>query len=179
MSGKRSTIQRRTFLGAVLAGAAGGTAIALGKRGGSAWRFFTDEEAWTVAAICEQLIPADRDPGARQADVVNYIDIQLTKHFRKHQKVYRSGIEKVEGICRSRFGKAFADLSPQQQQDVLNHVEKHVQPFFDLILAHTRQGFYGDPRHGGNRDMVSWKMLGLPFPPVRGRMHYGDGPKVG
>ncbi len=95
MTGKRSTIQRRTFLGAVLAGAAGGTAIAFGKRGGSGWRFFTDEEARTVAAICEQLIPADRDPGARQADVVNYIDIQLTRHFRKHQKVYRSGIEKV------------------------------------------------------------------------------------
>jgi gluconate 2-dehydrogenase gamma chain len=31
------------------------------------------------------------------------------------------------------------------------------------------QGFYGDPRHGGNREGVSWKMLGLPYPPIRGR----------
>ena len=38
------------------------------------------------------------------------------------------------------------------------------QLFFDLLLTHTRQGFYGDPRHGGNRDLVSWKMVGLPFP---------------
>jgi gluconate 2-dehydrogenase gamma chain len=34
------------------------------------------------------------------------------------------------------------------------------------------QGFYGDPRHGGNRDRVSWKMLGVPYPPVRGRLRY-------
>ena len=39
----------------------------------------------------------------------------------------------------------------------------------DLVLNHARQGFYGDPRHGGNRAMASWKMVGLPFPPVRGR----------
>ena len=38
-----------------------------------------------------------------------------------------------------------------------------------LFMWITRQGFYGDPRHGGNRDAASWKMLALPFPPVRGR----------
>ena len=57
--------------------------------------------------------------------------------------------------------------------------EENSKEFFDLILAHTRQGFYGDPRHGGNRDRVSWKMVGLPFPPVRGRMHYDEPPKAG
>jgi hypothetical protein len=31
--------------------------------------------------------------------------------------------------------------------------------------------FYGDPRHGGNKDRVSWKMLGVPDPPIRGRLH--------
>ena len=32
-------------------------------------------------------------------------------------------------------------------------------------------GFYGDPRHGGNKDRVSWRMLGVPDPPIRGRLH--------
>ena len=44
--------------------------------------------------------------------------------------------------------------------------------FFTLILGHTMQGYYGDPRHGGNRGRASWKMLGLPYPPIRGRSHY-------
>jgi gluconate 2-dehydrogenase gamma chain len=42
--------------------------------------------------------------------------------------------------------------------------------FFQLAVDHSMQGFYGDPRHGGNRDGVSWKMLGVPYPPVRGRL---------
>jgi gluconate 2-dehydrogenase gamma chain len=56
----------------------------------------------------------------------------------------------------------------------LNSTEERSGPFFYLMLTHTRQGFYGDPRHGGNRDMASWKMLNLPTPPVRGRQRYGD-----
>jgi len=37
------------------------------------------------------------------------------------------------------------------------------------LVDHTIQGFYGGPRHGGNRDAVSWRMLGLPTAPVRSR----------
>ena len=36
-------------------------------------------------------------------------------------------------------------------------------------------GFYGDPRHGGNKDRVSWRMLGVPDPPIRGRLHESRG----
>jgi len=39
------------------------------------------------------------------------------------------------------------------------------------LRDHTMMGFYGDPRHGGNKDRVSWKMLGVPDPPIRGRLH--------
>jgi gluconate 2-dehydrogenase gamma chain len=34
------------------------------------------------------------------------------------------------------------------------------------------EGYYGAPRHGGNRDAVSWRMLGLDEPPLRGRAQY-------
>jgi gluconate 2-dehydrogenase gamma chain len=34
------------------------------------------------------------------------------------------------------------------------------------------EGYYGSPRHGGNRDAVSWRMLGLDEPPLRGRAQY-------
>ncbi len=43
--------------------------------------------------------------------------------------------------------------------------------FFALLREHTMMGFYGDPRHGGNKDRVSWRMLGVPDPPIRGRLH--------
>jgi gluconate 2-dehydrogenase gamma chain len=37
---------------------------------------------------------------------------------------------------------------------------------------HTLEGYYGSPRHGGNRDAASWRMLGLDEPPLRGRAQY-------
>jgi gluconate 2-dehydrogenase gamma chain len=171
---------RRAFLCGSLAAAAGVTAISCAKRGsGSYWRFFSAEEAGTVEALCAQIIPTDRDPGAKEANTVNYIDIQLTKHFKRHQATYRLGIAAVEAASRKQFSKRFVELAPDQQVQVMADAEENSKTFFDLLVAHTRQGFYGDPRHGGNRDRVSWKMLDLPFPQVRGRMHYGDQPEVG
>ena len=77
-------------------------------------------------------------------------------------------------------GKKFADLDTTQQSELLLRFEQErptgavwqkVSPseFFSMVIDHTMQGYYGDPRHGGNRDAVSWKMLGLPYPPIRGR----------
>ena len=179
MHRNKLTLRRRTFLGAGLSAAVAGAGVSCGgARGG--WRFFTAAEAQTVEAICEQLIPADRDAGARQTGAGNYIDIQLTRHFKRYQKTYRQGLATVDRASRAKFGKPFAVLAAEQQTDALIEVEENSRAFFDLILTHTRQGFYGDPRHGGNRNMASWKMVGLPFPPVRGRQRYGeDQPKVG
>jgi len=166
-------VRRRNFLGAGVSVAVTGSLIGCAQRSGTgSWRFFTISEARTVDAVCDVLIPADRDPGAKAAGVVNYIDIQLTRAFRKHQKTYRQGLADVDSTSRAKFGKLFVDLSLEQQTDVLGDVERNSKPFFDLILAHSVQGFYGDPRHGGNRNRASWKMVGLPYPPVRGRQHY-------
>ncbi len=175
---KKHSIRRRTFLGAGLA-TAGAAAIGCGRtRSASPYRFFTAEEGATADAICEALIPSDRDPGARAAGVVNYIDIQLTRHFKRYQRIYRDGLAAVDRASRARFGKRFTEIQPEQQGAVLAGVATESKEFFELILAHARQGFYGDPRHGGNRHMASWKMLDLPYPQVRGRMHYDEGPRL-
>jgi gluconate 2-dehydrogenase gamma chain len=167
-------LRRRALFGAGLSVVAGATLACRTSQPKSAWRFFTDDEARTVEAITAQLIPSDAGPGAREAGVVNYIDIQLSRRFRKHRKTYRDGLDRVDSTSRQTAGKRFVELTAEQQIEVLNSLEEHDKLFFQLILAHTRQGFYGDPRHGGNRNMVSWKMVGLPFPPVRGRQHYDD-----
>ena len=172
-------MKRRTFIAAGLFAAVARKAVALPRwQDKNEWRFFTNEEALTVDAICEQLIPADRDPGAKQAGVVHYIDIQLTGPFMRHQQTYRQGIAGVDAGSRTKFSKRFVDLTAEQQAEVLVDIEENSGAFFELVLTHTRQGFYGDPRHGGNRGMVSWKMVGLAYPPVRGRMHYGNEPKA-
>ena len=37
----------------------------------------------------------------------------------------------------------------------------------------TMQVFYGAPRHGGNKNFMSYKMLGLDMPVVTGQNRYG------
>ena len=151
-------MDRRRFIVAGLAG----TAVSCGPAK-SAWRFFSVQEACTVEAICAHIIPADQDPGAVEAGVVVFIDRQLTGFYRPLQKAYRQGIAAIGGD--------FADLSAASQLDVLRRIERDpgTRPFFEMLVAHTMQGFYGDPRHGGNRERASWKMLGVASPPVRGR----------
>jgi len=176
-----SRITRRKFIQVTTAAAAGSMVGCANKK--SPWRFFTLEEGQTVAAICERLIPADQDPGATEAGVVNFIDLQLMGPYKRYRASYRLGIKGIEQASLRMFGYRFTELSPEKQDEVLKQVEAgratgeawkdlSSQDFFSLILSHTMQGYYGDPRHGGNRARVSWQMLGLPYPPIRGRLHY-------
>jgi len=162
-------MRRRTFLATGLAA----TTAACGRRR-SYWRFFSNDEARTVEALCAQIIPDDRDPGAVQAGVIHYIDTQLTGFYRPLQKTYRQGIAAIDRKSAKVCGKPFADLPTSSQVALLQRIEKDpdLKPFFDLLVSHTMQGFYGDPRHGGNRERVSWKMLGVAYPPLRGRLRY-------
>jgi len=149
----------------------------------SPWRFLTVDEARTLAAICDQIIPPDQDPGAAWAGVVNYIDRQLCGPFKHLRKTYRQGIAAVDAGSRALYGASFVDLTSAKQVEFLTALEKGRTPgeawthppsaeFFALVVDHTMQGFYGDPRHGGNRNAASWKMLGVPYPPIRGRLKY-------
>ena len=162
---------RRQF---VAAGALGGAAIAVGcglRKTGS-WEFLSDDQARTLAAICDQIIPADEFSSATQAGALNYIDRQLIRHYRRHQDVYKRGLEKADSWSRERFGKGLEALSQEQQFEIVNDLSQKDRRFFELVRSHTFEGYYGSPRHGGNRDAVSWRMLGLAEPPVRGRAQY-------
>jgi len=159
---------RRSFLLIALAATAGGSACSRAPL--SPWRFLTIYEARTLTAVCERIIPADEYPGAAWAGVVRYIDRQLAGHFIEHRKAYREGIA---GLNR-RAGGRFEVLEATKQDELLRSIEKDAQlgPFFSLAIAHTIQGFYGSPRHGGNHDWTSWRMLGVPISPSRGRDLY-------
>jgi gluconate 2-dehydrogenase gamma chain len=168
---KAVLLTRRQF---VAVGAMGGVALAVGcKSGGHGdWDFLSDAQARTLAAICDQIIPADEFPSASQVGVLTYIDRQLTRHYRRHQKAYRDGLEQADAMSRKRFGRDLPEVAPGQQLEIVQMIEKEDRPFFDLLRNHTMEGYYGSPRHGGNRDAVSWRMLGLAEPPLRGRAQY-------
>jgi gluconate 2-dehydrogenase gamma chain len=164
-------LTRRQF---VAASALGGMAVAVGCGTGARgnWEFLSVSQARTLAALCDQIVPADQFPSASQAGVLTFIDRQLVRHFRGHQDAYRDGLEQANAISRKRFGRDLADASPDQQFAVVSALEQQANPFFELVRIHTLEGYYGSPRHGGNRDAVSWLMVGMDEPPLRGRAQY-------
>jgi gluconate 2-dehydrogenase gamma chain len=46
--------------------------------------------------------------------------------------------------------------------------------FFRLIRDHSMQGFYGIPRHGGNKNNISYKMMILDYPVIIGQNRYNN-----
>jgi len=173
-------VGRRGFLrtGAVAAAA---SAVACGGPK-SRWRSLTEDEAATLAAACDQIVPPDEDPGAAQAGVVTFIDRQLATRRKDDRPIFQAGVRGLDATARRRHGRPFAALPFEAQTAVLQDVEKgqveaadwkDIEPgaFFGRLREHSMMGFYGDPRHGGNKDRVSWKMLGVPDPPIRGRLH--------
>jgi gluconate 2-dehydrogenase gamma chain len=146
----------------------------------SSHRFLTDAEAATVNALCERIIPADADPGAAWTGVVEFIDRKLVGYHRRDQSLYRMGLKGLNESSLTLFSKEFVGLTDAQQDELLRKLEANQAPgavwgqvsgsdFFNRVVEHTLEGFYGGPRHGGNRDAASWRMLGLPTPPVRSR----------
>ena len=84
---------------------------------------------------------------------------------------YRAGLAAIDAYLRkTKGGRGFAQLPPHEQDAFLKEMEAgkvdlgkvNGKAFFNLILQNTMEGFFADPIYGGNRDMVSWKMIGFP-----------------
>jgi len=174
---EKNKFKRREFIRLAASAVAVGSSVSCGKVV-SSWRALTADEADTLASLCDQIIPEDQDPGAVSAGVVNYIDVQLSSRLKRMKKVYRGGLAQLNNLSFERYGKRFANLSDQQQIEFLTAIDgaktstdASLHKFFRIVVEHTMQGFYGDPRHGGNRNRASWAMLKLEYPPIRGRFH--------
>ena len=135
---------------------------------GLPFHFFDPAQAATVEAVTDQIIPADQDPGAKWAGVVHYIDLALAGDLRHCRPVYTNGLKRLEAVAHTLAGKMFVDLQFADQTRVLEQLEQdrslaagtgNGADFFELVRRHTLEGFFGDPKYGGNRESVSWKIL--------------------
>ena len=195
----KQTLNRRRFLqmGAIGTGSLLLLPRCVASSGMSPWRFFSPEEAKLLDSLVEQIIPTDEWPGAKDAGVTNYIDKQLVGPLSRHQDKYRKGLAAVVESCKKLYQKQFEELSWDEQTDFLKKMESGKLPgllkgekkgdvqqepelwndgfdrqFFGLLRDHSMQGFYGSPRHGGNKDYVSYRMVGLDYPFTIGQNRY-------
>lgn len=85
-------------------------------------------------------------------------------------QLYRKALAGLAAAVQQQYGKGFPMLDEQQRIDVVTRLEKDELPmgeiasviFFTQLLQNVREGYFCDPSDGGNRDMLSWKMIGFP-----------------
>lgn len=86
------------------------------------------------------------------------------------KQIYRLGIAATDAWSKAFNGKVFAAQDSATRDDLLKQLEAgtptfdSVPPkiFFNLLLQNTREGFFCDPIHGGNKGMVGWTLIGFP-----------------
>jgi gluconate 2-dehydrogenase gamma chain len=117
--------------------------------------------ARTLAAVVSRLIPTDDlGPGADEAGVADFIAGELRGPLRALASVYDEGLDAIDARARARFGRDFAALAVVDRDAALREAEELDRPFFDVVLNHCIDGFLSDPTHGGNRDLIGWRLVG-------------------
>jgi gluconate 2-dehydrogenase gamma chain len=151
------------------ASAATGQAHAHGPGHGA---FFNDDDAATVAAFAERLMPgASESPGARDANVLNYIDLALAGSYSDLQDFYRRGLSALDAYCHKTHNAPFVQLDAAKQDEVITALEQNkaggftwptAAAFFNTVRVHTMEGMFADPVYGGNKDFAGWRLVGFP-----------------
>ncbi len=140
----------------------------------------TSEEAEILDALADQIIPPDDFYGGKEAGVTNYIDRQLAGFYGEHLPMYRACLKGLDETCRKIYGKTFTALDPGTGFQFLKDIESgkyneadwqghRPSAFFGMLRDHCLQGYYGSPRHGGNKNYVSYRMMRLDYPLIIGR----------
>ena len=52
------------------------------------------------------------------------------------------------------------------EADKAEFADFNAKPFFEALYQSAMEGFFADPIYGGNRNKVSWRMVGYPGLPA-------------
>lgn len=172
-------VNRREFLSG-LAGAGAGGWLALhpatlqaiadyvaSARPQAPLEFLTAEQAREFDAISAQIVPTDETPGAREAQVVRFIDRWFATAPKEAQPGARTQVQAVFTYLagkvaeRTPGNRSFAALTDAQQIALLTELEKSSVGTFGFFRNLTMFGMFSDPVHGGNTGKAGWRLIGF------------------
>ncbi len=141
-------------------------------------RFFTEDEAHTLAAVAERIIPQPDRGDDEKVPIVPWIDEKLYEDRRNgyryeelppQREAWRLGLKGIDETAQALFGgKLFVELDPLSQDVVLTHVERGRAPgeawermpaarFFTSVLSITiAKIYYAHP--------LAWNEIGYNGP---------------
>jgi choline dehydrogenase-like flavoprotein len=125
----------------------------------------------TLRALVERIVPADDYPSGWQAGVGDFLQRIVERDLADRAELMTAGLALLDAEAQARHGGTpFAELAEAAQDAVITdllagHSSQHwdrmpADEFLRMMIGLTVHGYYGDPDNGGNRDAVSWDMVG-------------------
>ena len=114
-------------------------------------KHFSEHEFAVISRLADLILPRDSTPGALDAGVPEYIDLQVAEMPEAKQVRLSGGIQWLDRYCRAQFGRPFLECSAGEQKTVLDRLAfrekvtrelRHARAFFKLVRNLTCDGFY-------------------------------------
>src|SRR5581483_5312717 len=130
-------------------------------------RFFTPEEARTMEAVVDRMLPQDDRIDERRIPILPSIDDRLYENrldgyrfedMPPDQEAYRIGARAFEQMAQSLHGHAFHELSVREQEEILKSIHQakpqaaqelwkrmNIERFWTLLLTDVVSVYYAHP----------------------------------
>lgn len=83
-------------------------------------QFFSEEEAKTIGAICDTMLPKTETPGALELNIDMFIDTMVQKAFdTQGQEMMKNGVAEFMSLVNGKYQKSFTKLSDKDKQEIL------------------------------------------------------------
>lgn len=157
MINRREALKRVSL---IMGGALSSSAITGVLQGCSAKReldwqpqYLSEEQAAVVSEIAERILPKTDTPGAKDAGVPEFIDLMLNDIYTEEEKQqFTTGLEALEKESDAAYGDSFANLEPEQQDELLRKLAAQAteqrntgsteKSFFFMVKELTMLGFF-------------------------------------
>ncbi len=113
-----------------------------------------EEEARDYVAAMARLIPTTDTPGAADTGVIWFWDNVLGNYYAHFLEPVRGLRDQLQAATDGRF----AELDDDAQDAALRALEDDER--FEIWRILTIFGFFAMAKHGGNKDHVSWDLVG-------------------
>ncbi len=178
VGGSVDTLSRRGFLKISAIWAGGAWLVGVPDVLAFPYQVFSTTEAEIMNELADCIIPPDEFYGGKDALVTRFIDRQLGRYgYLQHDKeMYQICLPALNRNSTQKFGRVFIHLGEDEKISYLSEIESGVynsgsrengwgdfspSSFFNTMRNQCMMGYYGSPDHGGNKDYVSYRMLGL------------------
>lgn len=165
-----------------VAGPGGAIVKAAAKAGDGPWKpeFFTPKQADAVAALADAIIPRTDTPGARDARVHEFIDLELSLSNSAAPGRFVEGLEWVEKRCKKLHGTRVAETAAPDLESLLTELsdlhETHPEElkpgvgFFKDLKSRTIFAYYTSKEGRIERGLPQGTIMGK----FKGCPHEGD-----